>query len=352
MKNKILSLILMAAVFSSASAQVSQMEFIRTQTLRPVMHLKTWSFENAAGLNTFREFAFPIAYSFPYNDRLSFDLITSPFLSGMNLADDSDLTFNNITDTFVRGSYILGDNLAMVTVGAGIPSGKADLTTDELSIAGVAASRPLDNPVTNFGMGLNLNFGIALAQEFGAWVMGLGFGYSTRGQYKVSISNNELEIDPGDEFNVTIGFDRQFETAKGDGKFLADLIYTNYSEDQLEGLPFFEAGDKFLVNARLYYPFAMFSPVILSVTNRIRLDNKSTNAALLDNGNEFEFKTIFVHPRSEKFSLNYIFESTIYSNTITDTEGAVILGLGCGAVPGSTIDVTGLEFSGGLSIRL
>jgi len=317
---------------------------------------------------------FPLAYSLPVGERFSFEAATAPFLSSLASAAGSRFTLNNVTDSMIRASCRIGDNRALFTFGVGIPNGKTKLNDDELNIAGIAANRPLDNPVTSFGAGLNANFGLALAQEFGAWVFGAGLGYSLRGKYEALIGAQEIRVQPGNEFNVTLGIDRDFEWPKGKAKFTADFIYTNYAEDDLAGQPFFEAGDKFLAQGRFLFPIAIFNPAIISAQNRWRLDNKSANAALLDNGNELEISAALFHPLSERFRLKYLLEAQIYSDTVDQTEGAVVFGAGAGLLyslsaktaidpavkffkgrintgPGSNIGITGWEFSGGLALR-
>jgi hypothetical protein len=221
------------------------------------VHYKTWQFGDNAGLERFTQFAFPISYSLPVGERLAFDVITSPFLSRMQSIDGASLKYDNLTDTFIRSSYILGDNFALLTLGAGLPSGNTDLSEEELVLSGLSASRPLENPVTNFGTGLNLSLGVAVARELGSWILGFGAGYSLRGKYQARFIQQEYEIEPGDEFNLTLGIDRSFDMAGENAKFIADFIYSNYTEDQLEGLPFFEAGDKFLLRVQMIAPIAI-----------------------------------------------------------------------------------------------
>ncbi len=371
MNKKIISIVILIIISISYTA-FGQSEFIQKQRFRGGVHFKTWSFDNAANLDKFTEVAFPVVYSMPLSRRLSVVVVTSPFLSRVSPGTGQNLNFDNLSDTFVRGSYLIGEDLALLTVGVGIPTGETNLNADELAIAGLAANRPLDNPVTNFGTGLNITFGLAIAREVGSWVAGLGFGYSFRQEYDVNLNNLEQKIQPGNEFNITVGFEKEFEVSEGRGKFTADFIYTNYSGDELGGLPFFEAGDKFLARAQFIVPVGIFDPVIFSATNRLRLDNTTTNAAFIDNGNELELRATLFHPFSDTFSLKYIVDLTIYGNTANQSEGAFIYGVGLGTKlklsnrvsfdpsvifskgsinsgPDSEIDITGLEFSGGLS---
>lgn len=347
-----------------APGQVNQLEFIRNQNLRVGFHAKLWEFEDDS---RFVEFALPTFYSTSLSSRLSFDVIAAPFGSVFDPSPGKSIDFTSISDTYVRGSYILGDNRALLTVGLGIPSGKTELDAEELALASIAANRPLANPVTNFGTGFNINVGLAVAHEVGPWVFGFGVGYSRRGEY--DLNSQGATIDPGDEFNVTVGLDRQF----GAAKVIADVIYTTYSKDESNVLPSYEAGNKILFNGQLIFPVGIFDPIILSVGNRVRKDNTAANQALVDNGNEFEFRATAITPVSS-FRLKLIYLARIYGDNNQGVDGANIQGFGGGLIlrvsnsftfdpaiifqtgsintgPDSEIDVTGLELTGGFSFR-
>ncbi len=362
-------------VLTAVTSFAQRGEFIRYQSLNTGLHFKTWRFGDEGGFKSFTEFAFPFSYSVSVSPRLGVEVITSPFLSSLDPVTGDKLSHNNLSDSFVRASYIVGDHRVLLTLGVGIPTGKAKLNNDQLTVAGFAANRPLDNPVTNFGTGLNVNFAVAAAQEIGTWIVGLGVGYSLRQNYDALSSGQEVEVDPGDELNLTFGVDKEFEWGDEKAKFTSDFIYTRYTEDDLNGQPFFEAGDRFLLQAKFLLPLGKIKPLIISLANRWRLDNRSNNAALIDNGNELEFGLTAFSPLGKKHSLKYLLDVKIYSNTVDDTDGALIGGVGLGVIlrfsdrvsfdpafkfskgrinvgSNNDIDLTGLEATGGLSIRL
>lgn len=368
-KNSInyLALILLIGIFKPAVAQYSQVEFIRSQNLRLGFHAKLLEFENGS---RFFEAALPSTYSFPVGKRLALDVVTAPFGAAFEPSAGKPLHLISISDTYIRGSYILGNNRALLTVGVGVPSGNTELTNDEAALSGIAANRPLNNPVTNFGTGLNINVGLAVAHEIGAWVFGLGVGYSQRGEYNFNFNGQQGKIDPGDEFNVTVGVDREF----GSAKFIADLIYTHYLEDKSGLLDPYQAGDKLLFTGRLILPLGFLNPVIISAGNRIRQDNTSTNPALKENGNEFEFRTTAIASLGNSFALKFIYLTQIYGDANLGGEGANIQGFGGGIVlkasrhftfdptfiystgsidtgPDTETDVTGYEITGGFTFR-
>jgi len=372
MKKAILLGMVMLLATQPAFTQNSQYEFIRSQYFRPGFHIKSWTFDGTQALDRFTEFAVPISFSTQLSPRLAIDVVTSPFLGVKELPNGLVDEYHNLSDTFLRSSLILGDNAALLTFGVGIPTGETNLDADEFTISGIASNRSLDNPVSNFGTGLSLNFGLALAHELGDWVVGVGAGYSLRQQYDATFSGQAFEIEPGDELNLTVGLEREFVMADKTGKFLADLIFTNYSEDKIDGESVFEAGNKVLLRGQLIVPAGFLDPVILSVTQRWRSDNRSPNPDLLSNGNELELRATAIHPMGGSFKLKYVGRAQLYGDNANDAEGATIYGIGGGFIlnisrhfsfdptfiyskgtintgPDSEIDVTGLELTGGFA---
>ena len=362
------ALALVLVVVATAFGQNAR--FIRSRHLQLGVGFKTWKFEGASGVTRFTQTAFPVVYRFPLSNRLGVDFVTSPFLSKAQKPAGDDVKFNNVTDTLVRASYLIGNNLALLTFGVGLPTGQTELSSDELLLSGLAANRPLDYPVSSFGTGLTLVAGLAVAQPVGSWVIGFGAGYAFRQEYDATVSGTAFTVNPGNELNLTFGLDREF--ADGRTKFSADLIYTNYSEDKSEGEAVFEAGDKFVVRGQLLFPLGLFDPVIVTALYRWRLDNRSTNAALLDNSNQFHARAVFWHPLSRSFRLKYVVDADLYSNTVVGANGATLFGFGGGLFlrlsrivaldptvvfrtgkintgPGTQVDVTGLEVTGGLA---
>lgn len=370
--------LLLCSLVGILPAQINQLEFIRSQHFRPTFHIKSWTFDDTEALDRFTEFTIPVSYSLPLGTRLGLDVATAPFIGIKELPNGKTDEFHNVTDTFVRASFIVGDNLALLTFGVGIPSGETELTADEMTIAGLASNRPLNNPVTNFGTGFSYHFGLALAQELGTWVLGAGVGFSLRQKYDANLSGQDFEIAPGNEFNLTVGVEREFEMAGGRAKVLADFIYTNYGEDEINDAPFFEAGDKFLLRGQLLAPLGFLNPVILSAIYRWRSDNRidetTMDASLISNGSEVELRAAFIQPLGGSFSLKYVAQAQLYGDNDLGFEGATIYGFGGGFVlnfsnrvsfdptfiyskgsidvnPQTEVDVTGLELRGGLAFR-
>lgn len=366
-KNIIITLMSLILLSGVAQSVFAQSEFIRNRYLRLGFHAKLWEFEDDSG---FLEVALPMIYSMPMGRRFALDVVASPFGAGIydgSLRDPSNgEKIISLSDTYVRASYIIGDNQVLLTVGFGIPSGKTELNNEEFTIASIAANRALANPVSNFGTGSNVNVGLAFAREIGSWVFGFGVGFSRRGEYNLNALGGT--IDPGDEINVTIGADKNF----GSAKFTGDVIYTMYKEDQSNVLSPYQAGDKLYINGRLIFTLGFLNPVILSAGNRIRADN-SSRSQTFQNGNEFEARVAAV-VGGDNFGLKFVYLMRNYGDGDQDAGGATINGFGGGLVfkisqnftfdptfiystgsfntgKDTKADVTGYELTGGFAFR-
>ncbi len=377
-------------VVGVCSAQVNQMDFFRSTTLRPGFHIKFWDFEEGAPFDRYIVGSAPVTYSMALSSRLSVDFVSSYFGTALEPVTGKAFEYYNMADTYGRASLILGDNLALLTLGASIPTGETEFEGNDVALAGIAANRALNNPVSSFGSGQNFSVGLAFARPLGDWVLGFGAGYSLRGEFDVltqagSGAASSSTFNPGEEFNLTIGAEREFDFMNNDAKFSVDVIYTNYSEDDIPddflGTPFlYESGDKIVLSGQVILPLGLFDPLILSAVNRIRLDNSidSGNAvgdALLEeNGGEFEFRATGITSLGKALGLRYAYRAQIYGDNGSDSEGANIHGFGGGFImklsrhftfdpmfmyyTGSVntgkdtdISLTGMELTGGFTFR-
>src|SRR3990172_13316866 len=136
-------LVFMSVVFTQAGAQVNQFDFIRGTSIRPGFHVKYWDYEEGGPYDRFVEAAFPSPYSMALGSRLSLDFVTSPFITALEEKSGKASDYSNMSGSYARASLILGDNFALATFGASIPSGETELKDDEPVLANIAANRPL-----------------------------------------------------------------------------------------------------------------------------------------------------------------------------------------------------------------
>ena len=327
MRKYIIFFALLVMMAGSAFTQIPRYEMPRRTLVRVGYLYKSWHFGNVESFSNYAQTSLPLSIHYRYGRRLSFNLGGSLYKSALR-REESD-SFTDVSDVMLRVSYILGDNAAILTFGTGIPTGRSRLKSDELIHAGLAANRPLGYPITLFGSGWGLMGSIAHVREIGSWIIGAGLGFYFRDKYRI---NDRDEIDPGEELNISFGVDRSFFIGLRRIKLTTTLIYSNYTEDRLGGEPFYEAGDKIVAQGGLLMPLGPFDPMVIFAQSRIRLDNKLTNAELIDNGNEFEFGTRLYQRIANGLKFKYQLITRIYGNTAAGASGARIVEVGLGSV--------------------
>lgn len=283
-----------------------------------------------AGNDEVYQAAIPITFIYPVTDRLRIDITNSPAFSGIKTARIARL--NGLSDTRLRGSYILGQDSFMFTFGVNLPSGKNLLTAEELSVANVLSIHAMDFQTPLLGQGLDASTGFVMAQPWGGFVLGLGAGYLMRGAFK-PFSDYDLKYNPGDEVSFSIGLDRPLNRKD---KLMFDLSYTFYTDDKSNETKVFKAGNKLTVQARAYFPGDILS-FLVSMLNRYRGKNKIGTVNLVperrnSNGNEFELLGMALLSLNRRTSLEGIVEGKIYSNNAFGFGGAQVAGAGIGYV--------------------
>jgi len=200
--------------------------FLRDVILGSGLHYQNWRGEE--GLEV-REFSLPVAFVWPVSRRLSLDMVTGSGFATLDRGTSNRL--NGLTDTKIRASCIIGDELALVTVGVSTPTGKTVLDTLEREVSNYLAQDALGFRTPSFGQGLEMNVGLATAHKIGETVFGLGAGYLRKEAFTPGVE--EPEYSPGDELSLTFGLDRQ--VMDGEGALILDVVYTVYGEDEEEG---------------------------------------------------------------------------------------------------------------------
>jgi len=308
-------------------AQVNYSGPVTKNTLRVGVNYKGWRFGNVDHLSHYSQLNLPVSLMYHYDERLSFFVLGSLYRSTLstNFVDGS---FVNISDLNARASCILGENAAIMTVGVGLPTGKSKFNSAEYEHTGFAANHPLDYPITLFGSGFNANASIAYAKEFNNWIIGAGAGYYLRTAYQIDSLGTEVK--PGNEYNLALGIDRNFEFRSRKAQFTADFVYTNYLWDYLNERAIYEAGDKFVIQTRVLIANNLFNPIIWFTRSRFRLDDTDRNSALIDNGNEYETGLLFYQTLRDGYQLKYLLNTAYYNNTTDGADRAIIAELGVG----------------------
>ncbi|GAB4381478.1 MAG: hypothetical protein Kow0042_32010 [Calditrichia bacterium] len=319
----LLNMILVLAL----AAQVNQASFIRYNKISTGLFYQTWSSENDDRVS---EWILPITYILPVNRQLSLDFSNIPTMASLSGVDKN---LSGLTDTRIRFSYVTMNDKMLITGGISLPTGKSQLEAQEFNIASALAINALDFRIPTLGQGLDLKFSAAFAQEFGSVVLGGGVGYLSRGAFK-PYKGSDLEYNPGDEFTLTLGMDKNFEMGGNPAKLMADFSYTLYGADKSDNTETFKSGNKLFFEIRSLFKFNS-ADMLVFARNRSKGKNERGLGSLStessnSNGNQLDLGTIGYFPLGPTTRMKGLFDTKIYSKNEYETNGAFVMGIGSG----------------------
>lgn len=197
------------------------------------------------------EFALPLFVLLPVNEHLSFDVGTSYAHSEVDRTDAGTKTtssISGITDTQVRGNYVLGNDFVVLTAGVNLPTGTSTVTQQQQLAGGLIGSDFLAFPISSMGTGFGGTGGLALARPIGDWNLGLGLSARRSARYDpfAATGGQALHYQPGNEYRVRAGVDR----ALGTGRASLGFTYSTFGNDNLAG-SLYNTGNRLLSQASI-----------------------------------------------------------------------------------------------------
>jgi hypothetical protein len=210
---------------------------------------RSLSFDPGLGTSSVSQLVVPIGVLIPLGPRLTVDIGTRFATSSRTNEGDTSFTLSGLTDLQARAVYQVVPNYVMFTASTNVPTGKVELTTDELSVAGIIASDLLPFPVSSYGNGFNVTTGLAVAVPVAGFAMGLGGGYRYSGEY-TPLADTNISYRPGGEVKLRIGVDR----VVGQGRVSLGFTYSNFSKDEFGGSEAFSPGKRFISQASASIP--------------------------------------------------------------------------------------------------
>ncbi|MEO6878910.1 MAG: hypothetical protein ABI205_10540 [Gemmatimonadaceae bacterium] len=195
------------------------------------------------------EFALPLFVLVPVNQHLSFDIGTSFARSEVDqttAGKTTTSTISGLTNTQLRGNYVLGNDFVVLTAGVNLPTGNSTVTSQQQLAASLIGSDFLSFPISNMGTGFGGTGGIALARPMGDWNLGLGLSMRKSAQYDPYDVNGgpALHYQPGNEYRARAGLDR----AVGTGRATLGVTYSTFGNDNLAG-SLYNTGNRWLSQA-------------------------------------------------------------------------------------------------------
>ncbi|MGB9595701.1 MAG: hypothetical protein ACPL7B_05420, partial [Candidatus Poribacteria bacterium] len=273
-----------------------------------------------------QQFSMPIFVNLRPTEDLRFWLVDSIAISSLdNNGAKSDL--NGINDTKAKVSYSIFDQKLLFSLGFNLPTGKEKLDNKEIEVANLLYDEVLGFRVNKLGSGFDINAGVALAMDMGAFGLSLSSSYMRRGSY-ISMENGQSKYKPGDELGITTAID----VVRDSALINADIGYTRYTADEVDGVSILKEGDE--IKGRFFTSYRL-DPIILGVsiadTYRLKNKNANENNELItetenSHGNRIDANLITQYIITRQLSINPLAGITFISNNDYSEEDANFIG--------------------------
>ncbi len=196
-----------------------------------------------------RQLAFPIGVVVPLGQRFSVDIGTYYATTFVGLGGSHE-SFQDLTDTQVRGTYVFGNDAVVASVMLNLPTGPETTSLQSFGVAASSASNFLLFPVNTYGSGFSLTPGLAGAITAGSWNLGLAASVRWSAEYQPfsGSANSNVRYQPGVETRIRAGVDRLV----GQGRLAVGATFSTFANDQLTGSGggggTFDPGNRILVD--------------------------------------------------------------------------------------------------------
>jgi hypothetical protein len=196
------------------------------------------------------QYSSPFAFIIPVTKTFTIDFSTSYAASTVTSNGAVTSSIAGMTDTQVRGSLIVFDQHVALTLGLNLPTGRYTVTADQQEAAGQIGNSFLMMPVGGMGVGPGGTMGLAFAERYGAWNLGLSGSVRKTGRFDAfQLTTGVLRFEPGDEYRLRVGVDRPL----GNGSFSGSLNYSKFGPDIIDSSAF-PTGDRIMLQSSLALP--------------------------------------------------------------------------------------------------
>jgi len=152
-----------------------------------------------------------------------------------------ETTISGPTDTELRLTYGSVEDRVRVSAGAMLPTGKSQLTAQEMDVTGVIAADVLPFAISNWGSGGGLGVTAAFAVPMNdATSIGLSAGYVVARKYE-PLGATTFAYRPGNQLQLRAVADRTIGAA---AKASVQLTYLHFGQDQADGANLYQSGDR------------------------------------------------------------------------------------------------------------
>ncbi len=219
-------------------------------TLRIPGSYRSWTVKRGgAETGTIDQLHLPVVATVGIGRQADLVLSGSGAFASVDPAEGSSSSLGGAADLnaqlFIR---LLHDRL-LVQAGAGFPTGSTELDTEEFAVARTLALPVLGFRAKDYGAGLNLSGGLAVAFPLAPRArFALGGGFVRRGSYTLFAGGGDYR--PAPEVSASAGLDLGGGSADRPAALLRlDAVYRIYGKDELDGATLFEEGNQLELQA-------------------------------------------------------------------------------------------------------
>jgi hypothetical protein len=352
----LLSVLLVLLFVGSSYAQTEVPRKLFSPTFLSIIEYRSWKKDTNGAKQAISQISSPTVIKLPLSSNLAFDVAGSYILSSIA---DSDL--KGLTDVRARAVAMMFRDSIMLSAGVNVPNGKSDLNAGETAVSAILSDKSLGFKYNKLGEGLDFNAGGGFAYAFGPVAFGIGAGYIVKGEYTFA---DEKKYKPGDQLNVTGGFDLNFAPLI----LRTDATYATYKPDKSEGTEVFKEGIRLSAEESV---IVSTDSLGLILSGRYITHGKSEITSIKPDAISVLFGVPSVSTKESKklfgdqivadaamslnltkwFSLKLLGESTIIAKNEDDNNNdAVVFGFGGGMTfkskRGSFFDLTGKYYLG------
>ncbi len=236
---------------------------------------------------------------------------------------------SGFSDAQLGFAYHLEGPGVVLTLGVNLPTGKKELTQDEFQTSVLVSNTIFGLQVPNLGQGFGVNPGLLWAHPLSEdVVIGAGAGYYYKGKFNPL--QGFKEYDPGDEITANAGLDIRADESS---TLSADVIFTHYSNDKLDGEDYFSSGSRIVANLQYVRSFEKDE---LSILARFR--TKGKNSAVVGgllipdqeklDPDQWELHAQYHLRASEDIGVRFFAEGKFYPETPATFSGVHMGGIG------------------------
>ena len=189
--------------------------------------LRTMRFETLPVLKRLRQTVIPFGAIIPVG-RLTIDVGSSWASTRMDRQDGTSHTVDGLTDTQVRGAFVLGRDAVVATVLVNLPTGLSRASPKDYTVIGAVSPGILGFPVASYASGFSVTSGLVGAVQSGNWSFGLAGSLRVSSEFTPYADDlGPITYKPGLESRIRGGADGLI----GQSRLSLGVTYSTFGDD-------------------------------------------------------------------------------------------------------------------------